>query len=150
MIELSLTKKVAKYAIGVGLSFSWDTIGIERIIEDKIVRLWFLSYSIDTNLPFKKQNFNLWVEGFFCLFFYKKNKQWKYNHYPWGGKIYMYWGALSSFSFIETIQIENYPWISKNKIVCKGIFVVFKWLPHPGARVWHVCQIQMPWFALDF
>jgi len=59
--------------LGVGLSFSWDTFDIKRMIGDKMVRLGFLGYSIDTNLPFKTQHFNLWVGGFFCLF--KKNKQ---------------------------------------------------------------------------
>ena len=39
MIELSITKKLSKYAVGVWLSFPWDTIGIERIVDDKIVRL---------------------------------------------------------------------------------------------------------------
>jgi hypothetical protein len=53
--------------LGVGLSFSWDTFGIERMIGDKMVCSGFLGYNIDTDLSFKEQNFNIWVESFICL-----------------------------------------------------------------------------------
>jgi hypothetical protein len=45
--------------LGVGLSFSWDIFDIKRMIGDKMVRLGFLGYNIDVDLPFKTQNFNL-------------------------------------------------------------------------------------------
>jgi hypothetical protein len=35
------------------LSFLRDTFGIQRIIEDKMVHLDFLSYNIDIDLPFR-------------------------------------------------------------------------------------------------
>jgi hypothetical protein len=47
-------------------------ICIERMIGDKKVRSSFLGYNIDTDLPFREQNFDLWVEGFFYHF---KNKK---------------------------------------------------------------------------
>jgi hypothetical protein len=55
--------------LGVGLSFSWDTFDIERIIGDKMVCSGFLSYNTDIDLPFRAPNFNLWVGGFFCFLF---------------------------------------------------------------------------------
>jgi hypothetical protein len=55
----------------VGLSFPCDIFDIEKMIEDKIIRLGFLGYNIDTYLFFRAQNFNLWVESF--LSFSKKN-----------------------------------------------------------------------------
>jgi hypothetical protein len=55
------------------------------MIEDKMIRSGFLGYNIDTDLPFRAQNFNLWVEGFFCLF---KKKIVKIQSCPWG-EIYM-------------------------------------------------------------
>jgi hypothetical protein len=45
--------------LGVRLSFSSDTFDIERMIEDKMIRLGFLGYNIDIDLPFRAQNFNL-------------------------------------------------------------------------------------------
>jgi hypothetical protein len=72
--EIILTKKnLLSMQLGVGLSFLWDTFGIERMIEDKMVRSGFLGYNIDTDLSFKEQNFNIWVESFICLF--KKNSE---------------------------------------------------------------------------
>ena len=70
-----LTKKLAKHAVGVGLSFPLDTFGIERMIGDKMLCSDFLGCSIDTDLPFREQNFNLWIESFFCLFKKKKNNE---------------------------------------------------------------------------
>jgi len=74
MTELSLPKKLVKHAVGVGLSSPLDTFGIERMIGDKMLRSDFLGCSIDTDLSFREQNFNLWIESFFCLF-KKKKKQ---------------------------------------------------------------------------
>jgi hypothetical protein len=54
--------------LGVGLSFSLDIFGIERIIEDKMVRPGFLSYRTNIDLPFRVSNFNILVGGFFCFF----------------------------------------------------------------------------------
>jgi hypothetical protein len=73
--------------LGVALFLPQDTFGIERMIGDKMVCSGFLGYIIDTDLLFRAQNFNLWVESFFCLFFL--NKQWIYNHAFEGGKICM-------------------------------------------------------------
>jgi len=75
-----LTKKLAKHAVGVGLSFPLDTFGIEIMIGDKMLRSDFLGCSIDTYLSFREQNFNLWIESFFCLF--KKKKTMKIQPCP--------------------------------------------------------------------
>jgi hypothetical protein len=42
MIELSLPKKFVRHAVGVRLSFSWDSFGIERMIVDKIINSNFV------------------------------------------------------------------------------------------------------------
>jgi hypothetical protein len=39
--------------LGLGLSFSWDTFGIERMIFGQNGSFGVLSYNIDTDLPFK-------------------------------------------------------------------------------------------------
>jgi len=146
-MKFSLAKKLAKHTVGVGLSFSWDTIGIERMIEDKIVRLWFLGYSIDIDLPFRKQNSNFWVGGFFCLF--KKKNSGDTTITPRGEYICIE-GLHRPFLLLKQFKYEITLGFQQNKAACRGIFVVSKWLPHPGARVWHVCQTQRPWSALDF
>ena len=53
MTKLSLLEKPFKHAVGGMISFSRDIFDIERMIEEKMVRLSFLGYSIDTNLSFK-------------------------------------------------------------------------------------------------
>jgi hypothetical protein len=42
MIELYLPKKFVRHAVGVRLSFSWDSFGIERMIVDKIINSNFV------------------------------------------------------------------------------------------------------------
>jgi hypothetical protein len=44
----------------VGLSFSWDTFDIERIIGDKMVCSSFLSYSTDIDFSFRAPNYYLY------------------------------------------------------------------------------------------
>jgi hypothetical protein len=63
-------------------------ICIERMIGDKKIRSSFLGYNIDTDLPFREQNFDLWVEGFF-YHFKKKKKIVKIQPCFRGGKICM-------------------------------------------------------------
>jgi hypothetical protein len=90
--------------LGVGLFFSWDTLGIERIIRNKMVCLGFLSYSTNIDLPFRAPNFNLWVGGFLCHFKKKKINS-EDTIMPPRRKIYMCSGASPSFSFFEIVQI---------------------------------------------
>jgi len=71
-MKLSLAKKLARHAIRGRIVFFMGYICIERMIGDKIVHLSFLGYNIDTDLPFREQNFDLWVGGFFYHF---KNKK---------------------------------------------------------------------------
>jgi hypothetical protein len=66
-MKLSLPKKLVKHTVGGIIVFSYDTFSIERMIGDKMVCSGFLGYNINTDLPFKVQNFNIWVGGFFCL-----------------------------------------------------------------------------------
>jgi hypothetical protein len=42
MMLLSLPKKLARHAVGVGLSFPYNTFSIERMIENKMIRSGFL------------------------------------------------------------------------------------------------------------
>jgi len=118
MTKLSLPKKLAKHVVRVGLSFSWDTFVIERIIRDKIVCSGFLSYSIDIDLPFKAPNFNLWVGGFFCHF--KKNKkQWRYNHAPKEGNIHVFRGFSIFFFYWNSSNMKLPLSFNKNKVLCR-------------------------------
>jgi hypothetical protein len=84
IIKLSLVKKLVRHTIGGRIVFFMGYICIERMIWDKIVRLTFLGYNIDTDLPFREQNFDLWVRGFFFPFFFLKTV--KIQSYPRGGK----------------------------------------------------------------
>jgi hypothetical protein len=59
--------------LGVGLSFPWHTFVIERMILDKMVRLGFLCYNIDTDLPSEHKFLTFGLGASFISFFLKKN-----------------------------------------------------------------------------
>ena len=59
--------------LGVGLSFPWHTFVIERMIWDKMVRLGFLGYNIDTDLPSEHKFLTFGLGASFISFFKKKN-----------------------------------------------------------------------------
>jgi hypothetical protein len=67
--KLSLPKKLVKHAVGVGLSFPWHTFVIERMILDKMVRLGFLCYNIDTDLPSEHKFLTFGLGASFISFF---------------------------------------------------------------------------------
>jgi hypothetical protein len=58
-MKLSFTKKFVRHAVEVKLSFPYDTFGIEKMIENKMVHSGFLGYSIDIDLSFRTQIFNI-------------------------------------------------------------------------------------------
>jgi len=90
--------------LGVGLSFPWHTFVIERMIWDKMVRLGFLGYNIDTDLP-SEHKFLTFRLGASFIFFFKKKKRWRYNHAPKRRKNMHVLRGFSVFSFIEINQI---------------------------------------------
>ena len=120
--------------LGVGLSFSWDTFGIERMIEDKMVCLGFLGCNIDTDLPFKEQNFNLYVRSFICLF--KQTKQWRYNYALEEGKYAYVEGLHRSFLLLKQFKYKIIIGLNKNKVTYKGVFIISIWLSDQCVRVW--------------
>jgi hypothetical protein len=102
-----------------------------------MVCLGFLSYSTNIDLPFRAPNFNLWVGGFLCHF-KKKNKQWRYNHAPEEENIHVFRGFSIFFFFWNSSNMKLPLSFNKNKVVCRGVFVVFIWFYckyHVGSRV---------------
>jgi hypothetical protein len=73
-------------------------ICIERMIGDKKIRSSFLGYNIDTDLPFREQNFDLWVEGFFYHFKKKKKNSEDTTMLPRGENMHVLRG-FTVFSF---------------------------------------------------
>jgi len=55
--------------LGVGLSFPWHTFVIERMIWDKMVRLGFLGYNIDIDLPSEHKFLTFRLGASFIFFF---------------------------------------------------------------------------------
>ena len=74
-------------------------ICIKRMIGDKIVRSSFLGYNIDIDLPFREQSFDLWVGGFFYLFFLKKKNSEDITMFLRGGNMHVLRGFTVFFFF---------------------------------------------------
>jgi hypothetical protein len=57
--------------------------------------------------------------------FFFKNQRWRYNHVPEGVKDMHVLRGFSVFSFIETVQIRNYFWVSKETKLHVWMFLLF-------------------------
>jgi len=88
-------------------------------------------------LLFREQNFNLRVGGFFCFFKKKKNEQWRYNHASKERNACVE-ESHRLISFIEIVQIWNYPWVSTKTRLHVGVFLLFLYGRQTEAREFEV------------
>jgi len=86
----------------------------------------FLSYSINIDLPFTVSNFNILVGGFFC--FFKKTINSEDTTMPPRRKNMHVLRGFSIFFFYWNSSNTKLPFIfNKNKVACKGVFIIFIW-----------------------